>query len=118
MVGSGAVKLTSGDPTWYNLTALAVHFETQPIPTPLAWYAHQLPSFLLKAMTFAVLAIELAVPFLFLLPRRVKGCAFALLVGLQALIALTGLAIAFALIKMKWIPLGTSSASAEVASGS
>ncbi len=44
MVGSGAVKLTSGDAAWRGLTALTVHFETQPIPTPLAWYAHWLPS--------------------------------------------------------------------------
>src|SRR5262249_2186459 len=31
MVGSGVVKLASGDPTWHNLTALSFHFETQPI---------------------------------------------------------------------------------------
>ena len=29
---SGLVKLTSGDPTWWNLTALAHHYETQPLP--------------------------------------------------------------------------------------
>ena len=36
MLLSGLVKLFSGDPTWDNLTALAYHFETQPLPTPLA----------------------------------------------------------------------------------
>jgi hypothetical protein len=40
--GSGAIKLASGDPMWSQWTALSVHFETQPLPTPLAWYAQQL----------------------------------------------------------------------------
>ena len=59
IVGSGAVKLMSGDPTWHSLTALAFHFETQPIPTPLAWYAYQLPAWLLKGSTAVVVAIEI-----------------------------------------------------------
>ena len=89
-VASGVVKLTSGDPTWLNLTALAVHFETQPIPTPLAWYAHQLPLWFLKGSTLLVLAIEIGVPFLIVAPRRLRAFAVVPLVGLQALIALTG----------------------------
>jgi predicted DCC family thiol-disulfide oxidoreductase YuxK len=90
MVGSGIVKLASGDPTWHNLTALTFHFNTQPIPTPLAWYAHQLPVRFLKGATAGVLAIEIGVPFLIVAPRRVRLVAFVLLVGVQALIALTG----------------------------
>jgi hypothetical protein len=89
-VGSGAVKLTSGDPTWHHLTALEFHFETQPIPTPLAWYAHRLPLWFLKGATAVVLAIEIGAPFLILTPRRLRALAFVPLVGLQALIALTG----------------------------
>jgi hypothetical protein len=84
------VKLTSGDPTWHNLTALAFHFETQPLPTPLAWYAHRLPLPFLKGATAVVLAIEIGVPFMILAPRRPRALAFVLLEGLQALIALTG----------------------------
>ena len=45
---SGFVKLASGDPTWADGTALAYHFETQPLPTALAWYAHQAPAALLE----------------------------------------------------------------------
>jgi len=90
MVGSGAIKLASGDPTWRNLTALTFHFETQPIPTPLSWYAHHLPVWLHRAWTAAALGIELLVPFLFLGGYRSRAFACALLVGLQALIALTG----------------------------
>ena len=43
MFESGLVKLLSGDPSWHNLTALQFHYETQPLPTPLAWYAHLAP---------------------------------------------------------------------------
>jgi hypothetical protein len=46
MFASGVVKLTSGDPLWRDLTALAVHYETQPLPTPLAWIFAQLPLWL------------------------------------------------------------------------
>ena len=90
MFGSGAMKLASGDSTWRSLAALAFHFETQPLPTPLAWYAHQLPAWFLKGSTAGVLLIELVVPFFILGPRRVRVLAFWLMAGLQALIALTG----------------------------
>ena len=90
MVGSGVVKLASGDPTWHNLTALSFHFETQPIPTPLAWYAHRLPMWLLKLSTALVFAIEIGAPYLILARRRLRLVAFVLLTGLQLLIALTG----------------------------
>src|ERR1700682_6656787 len=33
MVMSGVVKLTSGDDSWWNLTALDYHYWTQPLPT-------------------------------------------------------------------------------------
>ena len=90
MVASGAVKLTSGDPTWRALTALRFHFETQPLPTPIAWYVHQAPAWLLDAMCAAVIGIELLAPFLILGTRRMRIAGFALLGGLQAAIAVTG----------------------------
>ena len=90
MLASGAIKLTSGDPTWSSLTALAFHYETQPLPTPLAWYAHHLPLWFHKATTAATLAIELVAPLLMLGPRRLRLTAAALIVGLQVMIALTG----------------------------
>jgi hypothetical protein len=90
MVGSGAVKLVSGDPTWRDLTALTFHYETQPIPTPVAWWAHHLPAWFGRGSTAGVLAIELCAPILMVGSRRLRAVAFALLAGLQALIALTG----------------------------
>jgi hypothetical protein len=89
-VGSGAIKLASGDLTWRNLTAVSFHYYTQPIPTPLAWYAHQAPLWLGRVWTAAMLGIELVAPWLMLGGRRARRVAFALLVSLQAVIALTG----------------------------
>ena len=90
MVGSGAVKLASGDPTWRNLTAMTFHYETQPIPTPFAWYAHRLPLWFQKVSTLAVFVIEIAAPFAMFGPRVVRIAGFVALVTLQLLIALTG----------------------------
>ena len=72
---AGAVKLLSGDPTWRDLTALEYHFWTQPLPTPLAWYAAQLPTWLLIGGTAATLAVELGCVFLIFLPRRLRAAA-------------------------------------------
>ena len=87
---SGAVKLLSADPSWSSLSALMVHFQTQPIPTPMAWYAHQLPAWLLRMSCFLVLTIELAIPFLIFGPRRARLFAAPWLLGLQVVILLTG----------------------------
>ena len=90
---SGITKLLSGDETWWGLTALRYHYETQPIPTWVGWYAHQAPAWIAAPSTAVMFAIELAVPFVILLPprfRRVRAAGAALLCLLQALIALTG----------------------------
>ena len=90
MFGSGVVKLASGDPTWRGLTALSFHYETQPLPTPVAWYAHLLPVWVQQATTAAVLGTELIVPWFVFAPRRLRVLACAVLVGLQGTIGLTG----------------------------
>ena len=87
---SGIAKLASRDPTWRDLSACSYHQETQPLPTPLGWYAHHLPRRLQKAATASTLVVECAVPFLALGPRRLRQIAFAVLTGFQGLIALTG----------------------------
>src|SRR4029078_4851743 len=90
IAGSGVVKLASGGPAWRDLSALAFHFETQPIPTPIAWYAHQLPLSLLKGFTAGMFSIELGAPLLFVLPRRPRLLAAILITLLQRGIPLTG----------------------------
>jgi lipase maturation factor 1 len=90
MFMSGVVKLLSGDPNWWNLSALLDHFLTQPLPTPLAWYAAQLPPGLLKFATGGTFFIELILPFLIFCPRRLRFCsAFGILL-LQGCILITG----------------------------
>ncbi|MDQ3707397.1 MAG: lipase maturation factor family protein [Chloroflexota bacterium] len=90
MFFSGVVKLVSGDPTWHGLTALDFHYWTQPLPNPLAWYMHQLPTQFHQLSTALTLAIELGAPFLIFGPRRVRLLGAALLAGLQVVIMLTG----------------------------
>jgi predicted DCC family thiol-disulfide oxidoreductase YuxK len=87
---AGIVKWLSADPTWRNLTALEYHFWTQPLPTPLAWYAAQLPHWILSGGTAATLVIELGCVFLILLPRRLRMVAACCVLLLQSLILLTG----------------------------
>ena len=87
---SGAVKLLSGDPTWRNFTALEYHYWTQPLPTPVAWYAAQLPAWFQRMSVVGVFALELGVPFLIFAPRRLRRVAASLIVSFQLLIALTG----------------------------
>ncbi|GLG99407.1 Lipase maturation factor [Gryllus bimaculatus] len=70
MFSSGVVKLTSGCPTWWSLSALSIHFQSQCIPTPLAWYSHHLPEWILKLSTVAANVIEMGIPFLFFFPLR------------------------------------------------
>jgi predicted DCC family thiol-disulfide oxidoreductase YuxK len=87
---SGAVKLGSGDPAWRSLTALRYHYETQPLPTGIGWFLHQLPDGFHTVSCVFLFFVELLVPFLVFAPRRVKHIAFGLLVGLQVLIAASG----------------------------
>jgi predicted DCC family thiol-disulfide oxidoreductase YuxK len=90
MLESGLVKLLSGDITWRNMTALTFHYETQPLPTPLAWYAHQLPETLQKISCASVFGVELIVPFLFFMPRRLRILGAWITIAFQFVIALTG----------------------------
>jgi predicted DCC family thiol-disulfide oxidoreductase YuxK len=90
MFQSGCVKLLSGDPAWRNLTALTFHYETQPLPTWIGWYAHQLPAWAQKTSALTMFGIELFVPFLIFAPRRLRRFACVALVCFQALIILTG----------------------------
>jgi hypothetical protein len=76
MFMSGLVKLESGDPNWWNLSALSYHFLTQPLPTPFAWYAAELPG---RVLTFLIF-----------FPRRLRFCAGFGIALLQGCIFITG----------------------------
>mgnify|MGYP005846395573 CR=1 FL=1 len=91
MVSSGLAKLMSADPTWWpEMTALTYHYFTQPLPTPLAWLADQLPLTAQKASVLAMFFVELVLPWFLFAPRRLRHAAALGLLALQAAIALTG----------------------------
>ncbi len=87
---SGLVKLGSGDPTWRHLTALTFHYQTQPLPTPLAWYAHQWPPGFHHFCAALMFAIELLAPFALFAPRWLRHPAALAMIALQLAIAATG----------------------------
>ena len=90
MFMSGVVKLASGDPNWWNLSALSYHFLTQPLPTPVAWSAARLPLGVLTVATAGTFFIELVLPFFIFLPRRPRFVAAFGFLLLQLSIVLTG----------------------------
>lgn len=91
MFMSGIVKLASGDPSWTNLTALDFHYLTQPLPSPLAYYAYNyLPQGFNKLCVAGIFVIELIIPFFVFLPRRYRHFAAWSFIVLQSSIMLTG----------------------------
>lgn len=86
----GLVKLTSGDPTWRDGTALLYHYWTQPLPNPVSWYAQQLPDGVHELSVYAMFVIELVLPFFVFLGARARVAVFGPLVGLLGLLMLTG----------------------------
>ncbi|XP_078346417.1 lipase maturation factor 2-like isoform X1 [Oculina patagonica] len=91
MFCSGVVKLTSRCPTWWGLTALDWHYESQCIPTPLAWYAHQLPKWFQQLSIVLTYVILMASSWLFFVPvRSLRIFSFYSQIFFQVLIILTG----------------------------
>ena len=87
---SGVVKIASGDANWLNFSALSFHYETQPLPTPFAYYIYQLPSWVHKICVGGMFFIELIVPFFVFLPRPFRLFACSAFMLLQVSIILTG----------------------------
>lgn len=90
MLMSGVVKLTSGDESWWNLTALDYHYWTQPLPTVIGWWSDQHPEWFKKFSVAFCLAVEMIAPFFIWAPRRLRHVAAGFLVALQIAIAATG----------------------------
>ena len=90
---SGVTKLLSGDPTWRNLTALDVYFETQPLPPWTAWFVHQLSTPVHAVATALVFVVEMGLPLVVFVPARfrwVRLAGAALIIGFQLTVAATG----------------------------
>jgi predicted DCC family thiol-disulfide oxidoreductase YuxK/uncharacterized membrane protein YhaH (DUF805 family) len=90
MLQSGLVKYFSDDSAWRDLTALTYHYWTQPLPTPLAWWANRMPLWAHKVSCLFLFVIELIAPLLILFPRRARAAGAAAIAALMLLIAATG----------------------------
>ncbi|PYL14986.1 MAG: hypothetical protein DME30_12255, partial [Verrucomicrobia bacterium] len=90
MVMSGMVKLSSGDDSWWDLTALDYHYWSQPLPTVIGWWADQSPEWFKKFSVAFCLVVEIVVPFFIWTPRRLRLLACGLLIFLQLTIAAAG----------------------------
>jgi hypothetical protein len=89
MFGAGLIKLR-GDDCWRDLTCMDYHYETQPIPNPLSWYAHHLPDRFHRVETLGNHLVELAVPFLYFAPQPFAAVAGVATIAFQGWLMLTG----------------------------
>jgi hypothetical protein len=93
MVLSGAVKLTSGDDSWKDGSALDFHYWTQPLPHRLSIAAAEAPAWFQRASVLVMFVIELGLPWLLLVPffrRRLRQVVAAGVAFLMAAVFLTG----------------------------
>ncbi|KAF5276754.1 hypothetical protein FQR65_LT16204 [Abscondita terminalis] len=89
LFSSGASKLSDG--SWWDLNAFAYHFEAMNLPSPLSWYAHHIPVWILRLITVWHIVSLTVVPFLFFVPiRSVRITAYSTQLLLQIFTVLTG----------------------------
>jgi lipase maturation factor 1 len=73
---SGIAKILGRDPEWRDFTAMDQYYQNGPLPTWIAWYAHQLPHMFHAATAVLTLALELVLIFAIFLPRRSRIVLF------------------------------------------
>lgn len=86
---SGLAKWGGGG-SWRDLTAMTYHYETQPIPNPLSWYAHHLPDVFHRLESLFTLVVEAVVPIFIFTPRTIRIPVAYLMGSLQVMIMITG----------------------------
>src|SRR5262245_15801955 len=89
MFGAGLIKIR-GDECWRDLTCLAYHYETQPLPNPLSWYLHNMPMWFHKSGCLFNHFVELIVPWFYFAPRKIRHVAGLLTVVFQVILILSG----------------------------
>jgi uracil-DNA glycosylase family 4 len=80
---SGVAKWQSYLHDWQDGSAMTWYYETAPLPTWLAWFAHHLPAWWHHAESWATLAFELVLPIGIFGPRRVRLFVAAFLTAFQ-----------------------------------
>jgi hypothetical protein len=72
---SGIAKWQSPLHDWHDGSAMTFYYQTAPLPTRLAWYAHNLPAAWHHLESRATLLLELGLPFAIFGPRRARLAA-------------------------------------------
>jgi hypothetical protein len=133
---SGIAKILGHDPEWRDFTAMDQYYQNGPLPTWIAWYAHQLPHSFHAATAVLTLALELVLIFAIFLPRRSRIVLFFVITAWQIGIILSSnyaflnylvLVLAFLLLDDKFLarffpkslhPAGVSAAGGPLAASS
>ncbi|XP_059835740.1 lipase maturation factor 1 isoform X3 [Hypanus sabinus] len=89
MLGAGLIKIR-GDRCWKDLTCMNYHYETQPVPNPIAYYMHRSPWWFHSFEVLVNHFIELIVPFFLLLGRRMCIVHGILQIFFQVLLIISG----------------------------
>jgi lipase maturation factor len=89
MLGAGLIKIR-GDSCWRDLTCLAYHYETQPIPNPLSRTLHFMPLWFHRGGCLFNHLVELGCPWLLFSPRRLRHAAGLLMLLFQIILILSG----------------------------
>jgi uncharacterized membrane protein YphA (DoxX/SURF4 family) len=86
---SGLAKWQSTEGDWLDGSAMRFYYETAPLPTVLAFFAHHLPAAWHRVESWVVLWGELLLPFAMFAGRRPRLVAAAILSGFQLMNLLT-----------------------------
>jgi hypothetical protein len=86
---SGLAKWQSPLGDWQDGSAMTFYYETAPLPTTLAWFAHHLPTWWHHLESRATLVLELVLPFGIFGPRRARLALAAVFTGFQIINAAT-----------------------------
>ncbi|RXM31447.1 hypothetical protein EOD39_6973 [Acipenser ruthenus] len=89
MLGAGLIKLR-GDRCWRDLTCMDYHYETQPVPNPMAYYMHRSPWWFHSFETLFNHVIELIVPFFIFMGRRMCAVNGLLQILFQVVLIVSG----------------------------
>ncbi|XP_054570123.1 lipase maturation factor 1 [Eptesicus fuscus] len=89
MLGAGLIKIR-GDQCWRDLTCMDFHYETQPVPNPMAYFLHHSPWWVHRFETLSNHFLELVVPFFIFLGRRMCILHGALQILFQVVLIVSG----------------------------
>ncbi|XP_059682563.1 lipase maturation factor 1 [Gavia stellata] len=89
MLGAGLIKIR-GDRCWRELTCMDYHYETQPVPNPIAYFMHRSPWWFHQFETLVNHFVELVVPFFLFMGRRMCIVHGLLQILFQVLLILSG----------------------------